>query len=303
MENPLVSVIVFTYNSAKTVLETLESIKAQTYQNIELIVSDDCSKDNTINVCREWINTHSGRFRRIEVVTVSENSGIPANLNRAERVCHGEWVKSIAGDDLLEPSCISDFVDYIREKPDSVYLFGRVLMFGNDVKKIEHFNNFFDYSFFNMSTNQQLERLIEKDNCIPASSFFYNLKKKNELGLLWDERIPLLEDLPMWINALKAGVRFQFIDKVVAHYRVGDGGLTSGSGNSLFAKSKRAYNILYVFNYKYKKDAEEGKDYLESLVNELESYYEHSLNYRIGKFILSPLRWIKRFIYRIRIKI
>lgn len=55
MYNPLVSVIVITYNSAKYVLETLESIRVQSYQNIELIISDDCSKDNTIDICRNWI--------------------------------------------------------------------------------------------------------------------------------------------------------------------------------------------------------------------------------------------------------
>ena len=49
--NPLVSINVITYNSSKFVLETLESAKAQTYQNIELIVSDDCSTDNTVEIC------------------------------------------------------------------------------------------------------------------------------------------------------------------------------------------------------------------------------------------------------------
>ncbi len=53
--NPLVSIIVITYNSSKYVLETLESAKAQTYQNIELIVSDDGSTDNTIEICKIWI--------------------------------------------------------------------------------------------------------------------------------------------------------------------------------------------------------------------------------------------------------
>ncbi len=54
-ENPLVSIIVCTYNSSKYVLETLESAKEQTYQNVELIVSDDCSTDNTVELCRKWI--------------------------------------------------------------------------------------------------------------------------------------------------------------------------------------------------------------------------------------------------------
>lgn len=46
--NPLVSVIVITYNSAQYVVETLDSVYSQTYENIELIVTDDCSQDNTI---------------------------------------------------------------------------------------------------------------------------------------------------------------------------------------------------------------------------------------------------------------
>ena len=49
IKKPLVSIIVITYNSAKYVLETLESAKNQTYQNIELIISDDCSNDDTSN--------------------------------------------------------------------------------------------------------------------------------------------------------------------------------------------------------------------------------------------------------------
>ena len=55
-ECPLVSIVVITYNSAEYVLETLESAKAQTYQNIELIVSDDCSADNTVETCSRWQN-------------------------------------------------------------------------------------------------------------------------------------------------------------------------------------------------------------------------------------------------------
>ena len=52
----LVSVVVITYNSSQTVVETLDSIKTQTYQNIELIVSDDCSSDNTVEVVQNGID-------------------------------------------------------------------------------------------------------------------------------------------------------------------------------------------------------------------------------------------------------
>ena len=52
---PLVSVVIITYNSEKTIIETLESIKNQTYKNIELIISDDFSKDNTVEICKQCI--------------------------------------------------------------------------------------------------------------------------------------------------------------------------------------------------------------------------------------------------------
>ena len=72
MENysPLVSVIVITYNSSKFVLETLESIYNQTYSNIELIISDDCSSDETINICQNWLYKNKNRFKNIELIDI-----------------------------------------------------------------------------------------------------------------------------------------------------------------------------------------------------------------------------------------
>src|SRR5450759_2313112 len=100
-DQPLVSIIVVTYNSSKYVLETLESAKAQTYQNIELVVSDDCSTDDTVEICRKWIEENNDRFVRTTLVTSPENKGIPANCNRGIKASKGEWIKLIAGDDLL----------------------------------------------------------------------------------------------------------------------------------------------------------------------------------------------------------
>ena len=103
--NPLVSIIVITYNSSKYVLETLESAKAQTYQNIELIVSDDCSTDNTVEICHNWIEQNKERFVRTELITVEKNTGIAPNCNRGVKAAKGEWVKLIAGDDVLHQNC------------------------------------------------------------------------------------------------------------------------------------------------------------------------------------------------------
>jgi len=101
MTDILVSIVVITYNSSKYVLETLESCKNQTYKNIELIISDDASKDNTVKLCQNWIEKNKKRFFRTELITTIKNTGIPSNCNRGVRASKGEWVKLIAGDDVL----------------------------------------------------------------------------------------------------------------------------------------------------------------------------------------------------------
>lgn len=85
-DNPLVSVVVITYNSMLYVQKTLESILAQSYSNLEIIISDDASSDETVTFCSQWLQKNGNRFKRTRVVTLSVNTGIPANANRRRYV-------------------------------------------------------------------------------------------------------------------------------------------------------------------------------------------------------------------------
>jgi glycosyltransferase involved in cell wall biosynthesis len=118
--NPLVSIIVITYNSSRFVLETLESAKNQTYQNIELIVTDDNSSDDTVYVCRKWIDENKTRFVRAELITAISNTGIPANINRGLKRVNGTWIKCIAGDDLLAKDCLTGLINYILTQQEDI---------------------------------------------------------------------------------------------------------------------------------------------------------------------------------------
>ena len=99
----LVSVCVVTYNSEKTIRETLDSILAQTYPRLELIVSDDRSTDQTVRICQDWLEENRERFQNTELIVRDQNGGVARNLNTAIQAAAGEWVKPIAGDDLLMP--------------------------------------------------------------------------------------------------------------------------------------------------------------------------------------------------------
>lgn len=291
----LVSVAVITYNSSKYVIETLESIKAQTYQNIELIISDDCSTDNTVQMCKKWCEQNKTRFSRIQCVEVDKNTGVSANCNRAEDACEGDWVKLIAGDDLLLPTCLTDFMDYVEECKDAVYVFGKVKYLGRKL------NNEIDYSFYKSDNPSEQLKKIVMGTFIPACTCFYNRKKSIEKGLRYDERIPMFEDTPRWINAIKKGFLLRLVDKYVCVYRVGHAeSLTSGLIHyQSFMRSKRLVHFYYIYPELIKIDekraVETVVDYEMKWYN---NYFEinNSITYKVGLFFMTPIRVLKKII-------
>lgn len=254
MDNmPLVSVAVVTYNSSKFVLETLESIKNQSYRNIELIVSDDCSIDDTVEVCREWIEKNKDRFVRTVLLESPVNTGVSANGNRAADACQGEWVKGIAGDDLLVEDCIESYLQYVSSHPDAKMIFGRIQAFGASEEKNRCFTNeIFRYDFFSFTIEEQLSYLISQRNCIPASTFFYNLNFARGNNIRNDETIPMLEDYPKWINILKKGIKFYFNDNVVVYYRLHENSLSTNNPSPKFKVSLELMFLKYLFKEQFK---------------------------------------------------
>jgi glycosyltransferase involved in cell wall biosynthesis len=258
---PLVSIIVITYNSAKFVLETLESAKAQTYENIELIVSDDASTDDTVEICLNWLNENKDRFVRTELITVPENTGIPANCNRGLHAAKGEWVKFIAGDDALMPGCIFDNVNYIKSKTNITLLASKAKTY------LEFFieNNFIsEYpteeiitSFFHeqASSDQQYNALLRK-NVINANSVFIKKSIIIEAGY-FDEEFKLIEDYPMWLKLTRNGHKVHFMNSTTVLYRMRNDSLSLNVNKGLFNNSLCVYEKVrkkYVYPYISAKD-------------------------------------------------
>lgn len=100
---PLVSVHVITFNQAHLIHETLQSILAQDYANIEIIVADDGSTDGTANIISEYANQYPSK---IIPLVAGPNLGITGNSNRGLQACKGKYIAFIGGDDLFLPSKI-----------------------------------------------------------------------------------------------------------------------------------------------------------------------------------------------------
>lgn len=218
---PLVSVRVVTYRSGKTVVETLESIKAQTYRNIELVVSDDCSPDDTVEVCRKWIEDNRGRFVNVELVTSNVNTGISSNANRGARCCHGVWIKGIAGDDMLIPTAIEDYIKFANECPGNVRIIESQLeLFCSEgavpESRIQEYEGYFRLE--NRPYQEQWKHCLQ-ENIFVGPGYFYTRELFNEIGGFSSE-YKNGEEWPFVYKVLKTGARIYCVDKKLVRYRM-----------------------------------------------------------------------------------
>lgn len=307
LENkPIVTVSVTAYNSSKYILETLESIKAQTYHNLILQISDDCSKDETIDICLKWIMENQNRFVKTKLIVPFKNTGVSANCNRNWDECETEWLKGIAGDDLLLPNCVETYMNYVMVNPDSVLIFGKALTFSTKLGKRIFKGYIHNYEYFKLSSEELHHELIWKGNSLPAASAFYNIKALTNMGIRHDTRIRNIEDYPKWIKLSSLGIKFHFIDKDTVLYRCEETSLSVG----LFSPNYYQQEILLCLYYYLEEiKSPEEKDAIYNLIaNHCTLFYNityiratSSIEYKVGKIILKPLRTLKQYLKNFKI--
>lgn len=248
IDKPLVSIIVITYNSSKYVLETLESAKAQTYQNIELIISDDCSADNTIEICNKWVKENSQRFSRIDIVTSNHNTGIPANCNRGANSAKGEWVKIIAGDDMLLLNCIETNINFINStKADLVFSKLRK----NYGDKVEETNPNLENKyvrFSNLKSKNQMKLYLSSffSFSLPAPTFFIKTDVIKAVAG-FDERFALYEDRPFIIKTLLNNYKWFFLNEHTIDYNVMETN-NSLTNSDFYCNEKLLFNVTKYYH-------------------------------------------------------
>lgn len=247
---PLISVVVISYNSAFTIEETLQSIYVQSYENIELIISDDCSCDSTLEICRHFVKDNEARFVNVSICSSEKNTGISVNCNRGCSLAKGEWVKIIAADDILLPNCITSFYKHALKFPNDYFFFSNIELFGEKVDQ-----NIIDIwgqrlRLFDVYTTarQQNDYLTLRWNYVPAATSFMNLRIFRMLGG-FDESLLFIEDHPFWIIVTGAGYRLSYLPEVLVRYRISTGSISIEMGpNDIYRITKK----LFKQKYKYK---------------------------------------------------
>lgn len=235
MINPLVTVVVITYNSAAFILETLNSIREQTYSNLELVISDDHSKDDTVEICRQWLKGNKDRFVRTELLTTEKNTGISGNANRGYGAAQGEWIKGIAGDDILLPHCIATCMKYTETHPEHI-LMSYLQEFGDGDSILRPPQGFETIN----NACRQLENVLTKDFYVGAPSMFCRKSLWQSIGG-FDEQYPLFEDFPFIVRVLQKDSPVGIIPEILVHYRIHTTSASRTSGTDGFSASFRLW--------------------------------------------------------------
>ncbi|MCC4254790.1 glycosyltransferase [Sphingobium naphthae] len=116
-DNPLVSVIVPSFNHENYLYECLNSVRDQDYENIEIIVVDDCSTDNSFTFAQNLLRTPFGRrFKRVDVSRHPKNIGAHATINEGIAKAQGDLIAIINSDDRFMPSRIASIISAMREQ-------------------------------------------------------------------------------------------------------------------------------------------------------------------------------------------
>ncbi len=142
---PLISILIPLYNAEKYISETIESALAQTYDNIEILIFDDGSTDNSLSIALEY----EKKYLNIKVFT-HKNSGAQITRNKLFELSSGEYIQYLDADDLLHKDKIKNQMDILKYEDNRVVSFGQwSTFFNNDLdgvrfKKLSVYRNFDD---------------------------------------------------------------------------------------------------------------------------------------------------------------
>lgn len=119
MINNLVSIIMPAYNAGRTISESIDSVLSQSYQDWELLVVDDCSKDNTLDVIQKYADGDN----RITIIKNEKNLGVAASRNKAIAMARGEWVAFLDADDLWCGDKLEKQILFANQHSDAVLIY------------------------------------------------------------------------------------------------------------------------------------------------------------------------------------
>ena len=187
--NKLVTIVLPTYNGSKFLRDSIESVLNQTYQEWELIIVNDCSTDNTLEIAKEY----EAKDDRIKVISNKTNKKLPASLNVGFSLAKGDYYTWTSDDNMYKPNAIKYMVNYLNTNPNTDLI-------SCQFDFIDEEGNF-ERLFFNGLKREMID--LTK-NCNIGACFMYRREIVQKVGN-YDESYFCAEDYEYWCRIALAG--------------------------------------------------------------------------------------------------
>ncbi len=222
--NPLVTLGIVCYNHEKYLSDCFKSVLKQDYQNLEVIINDDCSRDSSVSVIESYVLRLKERFINVKFIKNSRNQGVCKSVNNVIRNSKGKYIKLLASDDIMLPNCISALVGFMNVNKDKLicfsngYIIDDKYRYGDRLgyRKINRDN-------FNLDRVDLFERLM-RGNFINTVGVLIDRSIFQKYGL-FDETLGY-EDHEMWLR-LSRYESFGYINQCLIGYRRAETSLTN----------------------------------------------------------------------------
>ena len=198
----LVSIVTPVFNASRYLAKTIESVLAQTYQNWELLLSDDLSTDDSLTIAKSF----QEKDQRIKILESEENTGPAGCRNRAIRAASGKYIAFLDSDDLWVPEKLQVQVQFMEK--------GGYDLCYSSYQKIDEQGDIIG-NRISVPRSTGYDRLLNS-NVIPCLTTLYNVER---IGKYFMEDIGH-EDYVYWLRILKNGHIAQGMADVLAYYRV-----------------------------------------------------------------------------------
>ena len=202
MTDVRISVIIPVYNVQKYIKKTLESIQSQTKKVFEIIVVDDGSTDQTLEIVKKYPVR----------IFQQKNQGPSAARNYGASQATGEWLAFLDGDDLWEPQKIEMVLNEIKSHPD-------VELISSNVSRGNEDDGWIPMDFHSRyNKNKPFLNQIFRRNFIATSTVVIKKTKFDEVGG-FNPSLRIAEDLDLWIRLASGNVNYRIINKILTLYR------------------------------------------------------------------------------------
>lgn len=230
-DKPLVSIVITSFNYAHYIGQTIESVLAQTYDNWELIISDDGSTDNSLEVIGSFNDP------RIRVIASTTNEGGAAAYARAYALCQGKYFSSLDSDDYFAPDKIEKQVRYLEDNPE-------IDILGTFITEIDAAGQILtegiNETWFNQTLDlNQPDPWIWKNHICHSSVIIY--KSFHDRVGLTNKDLPYTADYEFWLRCLINDARFHILPEKLTYYRSHSNNVTHKNPNRAFLEH------VYIF--------------------------------------------------------